>query len=662
MSPAGTKSQPSSLTPDSRGTSSTFAHSPHPRRVKALDSNEDSAPEFRAFLSRSTAREDSFVGQNATAALVGDRAHGSRNLVKDLRPILGLEGPQSAAYPFMEVGIKSAEEVQRQFIGLLPRSSDVSKYFHFYRHDVYVYSPIISDIDGFERCVRVYIDKINAFERDRNDKALLESLEKDVAHVAVILAVLASGSQYSNLRLSQRMSLSRDFSRRSFQCLRFANFLFRPSLETIQALVILGTVLQNDGQSDGAWALLGLTVRLAQCLGLHSERNARTLPEVVQKKRKDVWNKVMWQDALMSLSYDRLPALSAYPSSGVDPNLTNLNYVLAMDILCSIGISSLIYTSNTQLYLTPLLQKLAEVDALSDRCSSQLMNIKFCSTHQERRSHLAFRLYTSFMVSMLARPAFRSPAPPGEEAQHELLIQRGKLALCTTAQAFLDLHALDVYPRRAWGMIHQGLSSALLLGILGESKSRPEIVDLQLRVIDVLSNSEEAEVSNGDVPTAWLSSSHVRALRALRSLIQSGSRRSSQGSAVTNSGASVEAISATTTLPPPLQQSMPMSAKDEPDIPWVVPNMTNELVFDPSLINAYEEMPMDLNMAYFDSLYDFGKIYTRMHVLKRYINKTSDPTFFPGNEMLNWNATPQPANWMNPPPQQAGAPQGYWGL
>jgi len=156
-------------------------------------------------------------------------------------------------------------------------------------------------------------------------------------------------------------------------------------------------------------------------------------------------------------------------------------------------------------------------------------------------------------------------------------------------------------------MIHQGLSSALLLGILGESKSRPEIVDLQLRVIDVLSNTEEAEVSSGDVPTAWLSSSHVRALRALRSLIQSGSRRSSQGSAATNSGVSVEATSAHTSLPPHLQQNMPMNVKDEPSIPWVVPNMTNELVFDPQLMNSYEEMPMDLNMAYFDSLYDFGK-------------------------------------------------------
>lgn len=610
-SPSRTKSQPSSSTPDGHGASSASASSSHPRRTKAADTGEDSAPEYRAFLSRPTVREDSFVGQNATASLVGDRAQGSRNLpslVKDLRPILGLEGPKTAAYPFMLSTIRSAEELRNQFLSLLPRADDVIKYFHFYRHEVYVYSPIISDIDGFERCVRVYVEKINSFERDRHDLALLESLERDVAHIAVILATLASGSQYSDLRLSQRMSLSRDFSRKSFQCLRLANFLFRPSLETIQALVVLGTVLQNDGQSDGAWALLGLTVRLAQCLGLHTDRNVRTLPEEVQRKRKDVWNKVMWQDALMSLSYDRLPALSAYRSISVDPNLSNLNYMLAMDVLCHIGVSSLIYTSDTQLQLAPLLQKLAEVDSLTSRCAPQLMSIEYCSTHQERRSHLAFRLYSSFMISMLARPAFRSGPSPGEESQHDLLVQRGKLALCETAQAFLDLHALDVYARRAWGMIHQGLSSALLLAILGESKSRPEIVELQLRVIDVLSNSEEAEVSSGDVPTAWLSSSHVRALRALRSLIQNGSRRSSQGSAVTNSGTNTEAISATTSIPPYRQQETPTSAKLDPYIPWVYPAMTNELVFDPSLMNGPEEMPMDLNMAYFDSLYDFGKI------------------------------------------------------
>jgi hypothetical protein len=47
--------------------------------------------------------------------------------------------------------------------------------------------------------------------------------------------------------------------------------MLRPSLDAVQTLLILGNTLQNIGQSDGAWVLLGTTVRLAQALGLHTE-------------------------------------------------------------------------------------------------------------------------------------------------------------------------------------------------------------------------------------------------------------------------------------------------------------------------------------------------------------------------------------------------------
>lgn len=75
-----------------------------------------------------------------------------------------------------------------------------------------------------------------------------------------------------------------DTARRSFDCLRLANFLFQPSLDIIQALLIVGNTLQNMGQSDAAWALLGTTIRLAQTMGLHTERSIVHWPEYVQTK------------------------------------------------------------------------------------------------------------------------------------------------------------------------------------------------------------------------------------------------------------------------------------------------------------------------------------------------------------------------------------------
>lgn len=43
------------------------------------------------------------------------------------------------------------------------------------------------------------------------------------------------------------------------------------------------------GQSDAAWALLGTTVRLAQTMGLHTERSTIHWPENVRTKARTLW-------------------------------------------------------------------------------------------------------------------------------------------------------------------------------------------------------------------------------------------------------------------------------------------------------------------------------------------------------------------------------------
>lgn len=60
-------------------------------------------------------------------------------------------------------------------------------------------------------------------------------------------------------------------------------------MDIIQALLIIGNTLQNNGQSDAAWALLGTTVRLAQTLGLHTEKSVAHLPDHVKYKARKLW-------------------------------------------------------------------------------------------------------------------------------------------------------------------------------------------------------------------------------------------------------------------------------------------------------------------------------------------------------------------------------------
>lgn len=102
----------------------------------------------------------------------------------------------------------------------------------------------------------------------------------------MLFAVLAVASNYTELSYHKRVAVSQAYGnvpfrvfnvalpltnlvQSSFHCLRLANYLIRPSLESLQALLILGFVLANDMKAEASWALLGLTCRLAQALGLH---------------------------------------------------------------------------------------------------------------------------------------------------------------------------------------------------------------------------------------------------------------------------------------------------------------------------------------------------------------------------------------------------------
>lgn len=165
-----------------------------------------------------------------------------------------------------------------------------NRFFHFYRLCAYPFNPILVDVDCFESDLCSYLNAHAAGEF-RGFSRISErwSTGRSIGHISLLLATLASGAHYSDLEHPQRSDACQELARRSFQALRLANFLFRPSLDTIQALLILGNTLQNNGQSDAAWALLGTTVRLAQTLGLHTSKSIAYWPECVQSKARALW-------------------------------------------------------------------------------------------------------------------------------------------------------------------------------------------------------------------------------------------------------------------------------------------------------------------------------------------------------------------------------------
>lgn len=76
-----------------------------------------------------------------------------------------------------------------------------------------------------------------------------------------------------------------DLVSESFRCLMLANYISSPSIDSFQALLIIGHVLQNAHQVETAWMLLGLTARMTHILGLHTKIAQKRVDNVSETAR-----------------------------------------------------------------------------------------------------------------------------------------------------------------------------------------------------------------------------------------------------------------------------------------------------------------------------------------------------------------------------------------
>lgn len=145
------------------------------------------------------------------------------------------------------------------------------------------------DIDDLESRLMIYLE-----DRAKNARASTKTTKPvSASWLAILFAVLAVGSQYHDSPYHIRTRDSQRYIQISFHFLRLGNFLLRPNLDSIQAMLMTSFVLLNDMKAEASWALLGLTCRLAQSLGLHRAQvlDGRQTPEVVKKEmaRRKLW-------------------------------------------------------------------------------------------------------------------------------------------------------------------------------------------------------------------------------------------------------------------------------------------------------------------------------------------------------------------------------------
>ncbi|KAK1727135.1 fungal-specific transcription factor domain-containing protein [Colletotrichum acutatum] len=507
-----------------------------------------------------------YLGQNSIPSLLREQSGANElqegvDIRQDMRSILGLD--TSAPFPLMSS--KHLDSLTREISAELPSDREVMKLFRTYKETPQQFWGFVVDIDDLESKLMVYLE-----DRARNaSNAARTPKPVSASWLAILFALLAVGSQYHDSPYHIRTRDSQKYIQISFHFLRLGNFLLRPTFDSIQALLLTSFVLLNDMKAEASWALLGLTCRLAQSLGLHrpnpsdgrdSARNDGQSKEMIRRK---LWWTCVWHDTLTSLSFDR-PPMTNIPCCPIPTVATTIageyGYLDTMYHLCEIISRRLNPDVATTVSYEQMVENCEAVENLRNNVAPNIRIKEQCKRAIDRLQHYAVRLHTSFVISVCCRPALRRDCTKLTPEQKRHLSDKCQHNLAETVRMFLAMHQLSVIPTRSWAFTYHGLSSALLLGILGETKNSPEVRQLQGDLIAALSATAAKEATS---PTAHipktdkdieLSGPLWRALTALRNIYEHGtimgtSQMKGTDSSGTGSGAR-------TPLPPMLMGPM----------------------------------------------------------------------------------------------------------
>jgi hypothetical protein len=231
---------------------------------------------------------------------------------------------------------------------------------------------------------------------------------KGLAWIGLLFAALASGCQCSDTSAKELDLTSRVFVCCSFECLRLTNFLSNPSLENIQTLLILGNVISNTMNAGVAWALLGMTNRLAQVLGLHRPSRESTPQATKNERTKTAWT-ILWQESLLSITFDRSPSSTSLDIP--DPKLLPydsytenglLSYAGCMYQVCKVGLE-MVQDRRIPRDSIDTLQRMQsyeqELRQVMGVAAPYLKSSAICTSFREQLQHWALYLHTSYIVS-----------------------------------------------------------------------------------------------------------------------------------------------------------------------------------------------------------------------------------------------------------------------
>ncbi|KAL9059716.1 MAG: hypothetical protein Q9162_001017 [Coniocarpon cinnabarinum] len=385
---------------------------------------------------------------------------------------------------------------------LLPQKRDLLKYIGTYKNNgPHFINPVTLDCDVFESQACVLLTEMETPQiRDRFGETN-PGAELELTRLARLLAVLATGSRVEDSDPVLQANVAQDYVRKSFRCLQLANYMLRPTTETIETLLLLSQELLNEHQPSLAWTVIGTATRLSQLLelsppphqnGQYIDTSLRSPPNRATSLNSALSDTII-STYLHSCTPAHLSALQRHVdeapfSSGLDlPEMLAQLYALIPDPAVAPPRRTP-HGPEQQPFLHPdhLPHFEHQLDNLLRRF--KLAEIANCKSIRDRYEHYMLRLHASYVSALVARPVL---GERGLSIENQDTSAGRSLTntYATTLQLYLDFAGISALPLRTWSLTHIALSAALALASINPSPDSAVMISSLPRLLQVLDSS-----------------------------------------------------------------------------------------------------------------------------------------------------------------------------
>jgi hypothetical protein len=482
-----------SISRSSRSSHSPALETQRQSGVNDATSPSDTSPDYllaildhMATNAKASCETDADTGQ---VIFVGRRAHATlfRTLlsylpVQTLPPSASVEAifgltNRTISQPFVSLWNTTARVTIGDILRSLPSAETCLRYFGSYQQIGHPFSPVIHDIGAFERNLCAVLERLvaEADEPSSSSTQLAAHLPRpELVGYALLFAVLASGCQWCLVAEGdhQLALSSRVFVACSFECLSLANLYVSPSSETIQATLILASVICNDGNPGVTMSMLGMAAQQAQGLGMHTRCKCTCSSPTCEclETFQPLWRAILILDSKLSLTYDRVPVTSLSNTHNRLQSLICASRLEFWDCLFNLHCLQIQWqllgghdtrTSIQGNVIESYLEHTAQLGQIASSVKSSLCRP---NSVQATLEQLVFTLHLDFFEGTLHLQAAVATMHSTERRLRHFHDMISKF--CSVIKAYIKLWRLSPIAKLAWEIIRAFKSSAILLAAL----------------------------------------------------------------------------------------------------------------------------------------------------------------------------------------------------